>query len=484
MKINKVLAPWKGDKRFTEMAKRAVQLKKSGLSDEAVAEGIAKEFGSPPELAHLRPGPQPHTVYGIVGQDIDPSALQQLILALRLPIAVRGALMPDAHHGYALPIGGVFAAHRAVSPSMVGVDIGCRMHLSIFDEPVEAFLARRSELFSDLQAVTYFGTGAVRDRLADHEVLDDGRWKITSQLRGLRDKAASQLGTSGSGNHFAELVVGELLLPEAYGSEPGDTGAGGQGDIDSSTAMAYNERPLAPMSASAASSPVPLSLPRRFCGLLTHSGSRSIGYALANAYMRLAGQETARVAEVPKYYEWLDLDRESGQEYWQAMELACAYARANHEVIHASFARRSKLKVQTVVQNHHNFAELDGDLVIHRKGATPAGAGVLGVIPGSMADPSYIVVGQGVEAALNSASHGAGRQTSRTQARATIGLSDVRKLLKQRDVLVQGLSADESPQAYKNIERVIEIQVEAGLIAPLARMRPVAVIMAGEKGDD
>jgi tRNA-splicing ligase RtcB (3'-phosphate/5'-hydroxy nucleic acid ligase) len=459
MKINKLLAPWKGDKRFTAMAKRAVELKKSRLTDEAVVAAIAAEFGRPAELAHLRPGPQPHTVYGIVGQDIDPSALQQLILALRLPVAVRGALMPDAHHGYALPIGGVFAAHRAVSPAMVGVDIGCRMHLSIFAEPVESFMARREELFKDLQEVTYFGTGAVRARAADHAVLDDPRWQITSQLRGLRDKAAAQLGTSGSGNHFAELVVGELLVP-----------ADSEGNAGS---------PLSDTARSLTSS-----VSRQFCGLLTHSGSRSIGYALANAYMRLAAQETAYVAEVPKYYEWLDLDREAGQEYWQAMELACDYARANHEVIHASFARRSKLKVATVVQNHHNFAELDGDLVIHRKGATPAGPGVLGVIPGSMADPSYIVVGQGVDAALNSASHGAGRQASRTQARATIGLSEVRKLLKQRDVIVEGLSADESPQAYKSIERVMDIQVDAGLIAPLARMRPVAVIMAGEKGED
>jgi tRNA-splicing ligase RtcB len=322
------------------------------------------------------------------------------------------------------------------------------MHLSIFAEPVESFMARREELFKDLQEVTYFGTGATRARAADHAVLDDTRWQITSQLRGLRDKAAAQLGTSGSGNHFAELVVGELLVPADSESSLGSSVAG------------------------------------QFCGLLTHSGSRSVGYALANAYMRLAAQETAHVAEVPKYYEWLDLDQEAGQEYWQAMELACDYARANHEVIHASFARRSKLKVATVVQNHHNFAARDGDLVIHRKGATPAGPGVLGVIPGSMADPSYIVAGQGVDAALNSASHGAGRQASRTQARATIGLSEVRKLLKQRDVIVEGLSADESPQAYKNIERVMEIQVEAGLIAPLARMRPVAVIMAGEKGED
>jgi tRNA-splicing ligase RtcB (3'-phosphate/5'-hydroxy nucleic acid ligase) len=183
-------------------------------------------------------------------------------------------------------------------------------------------------------------------------------------------------------------------------------------------------------------------------------------------------------------YEWLDLDGEAGQEYWAAMELAGAFAQANHEVIHAAFARRSSLKPIAVIQNHHNFAWQQGDLVIHRKGATPAEQGVLGVIPGSMGTASYIVEGRGQPDALWSASHGAGRRGSRTAARNSISMADVRKLLKQHDVLVEGLSVDESPQAYKDIERVMALQVSAGLVAPLARMRPVAVIMAGEAGDD
>ena len=110
--------------------------------------------------------------------DIEQPAVAQLELALRLPIAVRGALMPDAHPGYALPIGGVFAAHRAVAPAMVGVDIGCRMHLSIFALPPEELLRRRAGLFADLQAITTFGAGAARPRPADHEILDGERWAL------------------------------------------------------------------------------------------------------------------------------------------------------------------------------------------------------------------------------------------------------------------------------------------------------------------
>lgn len=451
MKPHQLITPWKGDKRFTEIAKRAAALKKAGHGAEQIVAALTAEFGPPHELARLREAPQPFQVYGELGRDIEPGALAQLELALRLPVAVQGALMPDAHPGYALPIGGVFAAHRAVAPAMVGVDIGCRMHLTILAIPPDELLARRTELFADLRAVTVFGTGASRARPADHPILDQERWQVSAQTRGLRAKAAAQLGTSGSGNHFAELVVGERLETKR------------QGDTETAGSLA---------------------LPQQFSALLTHSGSRGVGFAIANNYMRVAAQETARRAQVPKMYEWLDLDGEAGQEYWAAMELAGAYAQANHEVIHAAFLRRARLGALAVVQNHHNFAWRQGDLVIHRKGATPAEAGTLGVIPGSMATASYLVAGRGQPAALHSASHGAGRRGSRTAARNSISVRDARDLLTRNDVLVEGLSVDEAPQAYKDIERVIEIQVAAALIEPLARMRPIAVIMAGEAGDD
>lgn len=445
MKVNKLLAPWKGDPRYTAMSARAAALKKQRLSPEEIVAALTAEFGPPVTRATLRKAPQPYHVVGVIGDDIEPAALNQLQLALRLPVAVRGALMPDAHPGYALPIGGVVALERAVAPAMVGVDIACRMHLTIFAEPPEEIRARRDALFRDLQAVTAFGSQGRRARPADHAVLEDERWGLTRQLRSLRDVAAGQLGTSGAGNHFAELVVGEVL-PE-----------GGERAAD---------------------------LPARFCGLLTHSGSRGVGYAVAQHYTRLAQQETGRRAGVPRLYEWLDLDGEAGQEYWQAMELCGAFARACHEVIHMSFARRARLTPLRVVQHEHNFAWREGDLVVHRKGATPAEAGALGIIPGSMATPAYFVEGLGNEAALASASHGAGRRGSRADARNAITLKMAQQYLAERDVLVAGLSVEEAPQAYKDIERVLALQVEAGLVRPLARMQPIAVIMAGEDGDD
>ena len=438
MKINTLLRPWKGDKQFTQMSREAAALKKSGRTEAEILTAIEAAYGRSEPVLGLRPEPAPCHIYGEVGNDINPVAVSQLALALRLPIALGGALMPDAHVGYALPIGGVFAAHRAVSPAMVGVDIGCRMHLSLFAISPDNFRGRRAQFFEDLQAVTTFGLGENNRRSADHSILDKQRWQLTSQIRGLRDKAVKQIGTSGSGNHFAELVIGERLEKDC-------------------------------------------GLPEAFAGLLTHSGSRGVGYAIANHYMRLAAQETAKTARVPKMYEWLSLETEAGQEYWSAMELAGDFAQANHEVIHAAFLNRTGLTAFRTVQNHHNFAWKDGpDRVIHRKGATPAEKGIWGVIPGSMGSASYLVRGAGNPEALHSASHGAGRVGSRTAVRDQISLGAVKRRLKQQDIWVEGLTAEEAPPAYKDIERVLRIQVEAGLVTPLARMFPIAVIMAGE----
>ncbi len=441
MKINVLLRPWKGDPRWTEMSGRAAAWKKAGRTPAEISAALEAGYGLPAALSSLRESPAPAFVCGEVGPDADiaPAALAQLQLALRLPVAVAGALMPDAHVGQSLPIGGVLALHRAVSPSLVGVDIGCRMHLSIYALPPAEMAARRDALFGDLRAVTAFGLGAETAGRPEHPLLDDQeRWALTAQTKTLYSKARRQLGTSGSGNHFAEIVTGERM-----GTDGG--------------------------------------LPEAFCGLLTHSGSRGVGYAIAEHYMRLAASETARTARVPKRYEWLDLDGDAGREYWQAMTLAGDYARACHEVLHAAFARRAGLTPLLTVDSPHNFAwEDDGGRVIHRKGATHAGPGVWGIIPGSMASASYLVHGLGNAESLNSASHGAGRVGSRAEARSQISLSDARRQMARLDVLVEGLSADESPAAYKDIERVLNLQVEAGLLTPLARMRPVAVIMAGE----
>ncbi|MDX6596394.1 MAG: hypothetical protein QOE87_281 [Gaiellales bacterium] len=378
--------------------------------------------------------------------DAEQGALGQMHNALRLPSAVQGALMPDAHQGYGLPIGGVLATEGTVIPYGVGVDIACRMKLTVLDLPSAMLDDQPSVLERALLLETQFGMGKTLPRRADHDVLDAGRWAGTQLVRGLRDKAAGQLGTSGSGNHFVEF--GRLdLASDDLGLTAGP-----------------------------------------YLALLSHSGSRGPGAQIAAHYTKTA---RALHPELPKelsYLAWLDLDSEPGQEYWQAMNLMGDFAKASHEIIHARLARNLRAAVLAGVENHHNFAWLEShggrDVVVHRKGATPAGTGVLGVIPGSMATPGFVVRGRGSVASLASASHGAGRVMSRTAARQQFTWKQVQPLLDQAGVTLLSAGIDENPLVYKDINEVMAAQTD--LVDVVARFSPRIVRMAdaGERPED
>ena len=384
--------------------------------------------------------------WGIEG--IDPGAVRQMNLAARLPVAVAGALMPDAHVGYGLPIGGVLATQGAVIPYAVGVDIACRMRLSFYDAGAKLLEVKAHRLVKALETETRFGQGAqfeVGDRV-DHAVLEDAAWNTTPLLKSLRNKAYAQLGSSGTGNHFVEWGELELNQPmPELGLEPG-----------------------------------------RYLALLSHSGSRGVGFKIATEYSRRANARHPLLNPAVRHLAWLDLDSDDGREYWEAMELAGRFAPANHAGIHARVARAVGLREVAAVENHHNFAWreqlADGrEVIVHRKGATPAGAGTLGIIPGSMADAGYLVRGRGVPESLNSASHGAGRKMSRRQATGEITRSQVNRHLEARDVTLVGGGLDEAPQAYKDIEEVIKAQKD--LVAILGRFQPRIVRMADEPGE-
>ena len=175
------------------------------------------------------------------------------------------------------------------------------------------------------------------------------------------------------------------------------------------------------------------------------------------------------------------------------MELMGRYAAANHALIHAHIARALGVEVQLDLENHHNFAwrerhrlpdGSEAEVIVHRKGATPAGAGVLGIIPGSMATPGYVVRGKGVAASLNSAAHGAGRRMSRTKAKEMFTWDDARRFLRERGVTLLSAGLDEVPMAYKDIDKVMAAQSD--LVEPLARFEPRLVKMAasGEPPED
>lgn len=389
-----------------------------------------------------RETPAPVRVYGA---GLEEQAVSQMHNAANLPVAVAGALMPDAHLGYGLPIGGVLATDNAVIPYAVGVDIACRMRLSIFDVPADQLERLRETLRHALERETRFGIGATHKRPLQHDVLDED-WSVSHIAQRGFEKARQQLGTSGSGNHFVEWGIVTLDKPD-------------------------------------------LGLPAgSFLALLSHSGSRGTGASVADYYSKLAMAEHPDLPPQLKYLAWLDLDSQPGQEYWAAMELMGKYAAANHELIHKQVGKAAGLKAAVHVENHHNFAwieeHLGRRLVVHRKGATPAGEGVLGIIPGSMATPGYIVRGRGVAESLRSASHGAGRAMSRTAARNAYRWHHVKPLLEQAGVELLSAGLDEAPMAYKNINEVMAAQTD--LVDIVARFNPRIVKMApgGERAED
>ncbi|MEX2093488.1 MAG: RtcB family protein, partial [Pirellulales bacterium] len=179
---------------------------------------------------------------------------------------------------------------------------------------------------------------------------------------------------------------------------------------------------------------------------------------------------------------WLDLESEAGQEYWAAMNLMGEYAAANHAVIHRLVSKLLGAEIVAGVENHHNFAWKERhqgrEVIVHRKGATPAGEGVLGVIPGTMADPAYIVRGRGNPQSLNSASHGAGRCMSRTKARDMFRFQAVRKELEERGIHVLAAGSDEVPGVYKDIRAVMAAQED--LVEIVAQFDPKIVRMCGD----
>ena len=265
-------------------------------------------------------------------------------------------------------------------------------------------------------------------------------------IRELKDKAWAQLGTSGSGNHFVEFGVLELAEDD-LGLKAGT-----------------------------------------YLALLSHSGSRGPGATIASHYSKLAQRLHPELPKELKHLAWLDMDREEGQEYWEAMNLMGRYAAANHEMIHKHMAKALKTKVLADIENHHNFAwkeEHEGkQVIVHRKGATPAGKGVMGIIPGSMATPGFVVRGKGDMDSLESASHGAGRVMSRKKARNSFTWSAVKKQLDAKGVTLISAGLDENPGVYKDIHEVMNQQTD--LVDIVARFTPKIVKMApaGEPPED
>ncbi|MNQ41033.1 RNA-splicing ligase RtcB [compost metagenome] len=399
-----------------------------------VAEGLIKPVQV--RMHQLKATRAPFAIFG--ENEIDQQAKFQLYDSLKLPISIAGALMPDAHSGYGLPIGGVLATDNAVIPYGVGVDIGCRMSLSIFDLPASQFKGREHQLEAILRDNTKFGMNEVQSSRVDHEVFHKSEFQDIPLLKNLLPKAYKQLGSSGGGNHFVEFGIAKIDNPEnEWKLEKGE-----------------------------------------YFAVLSHSGSRGLGANIAKHYTYLATKQCPLPKNV-QHLAWLDLNTHDGQEYWLAMNLAGEYAKACHDDIHRRIAKAIGKRVVVTIENHHNFAwkeMVNGqECIVHRKGATPAGEGQLGIIPGSMTAPGFIVKGKGNAESLNSASHGAGRLFSRAKCKSSFTQSQINKELKKHDVTLIGGNIDEAPMAYKDITKVMANQTD--LVEVLGTFTPKIVRM-------
>jgi len=319
----------------------------------------------------------------------------------------------------------------------------------VLDLPVRELDRKRERLIKAIEEETRFGVGARFETVRQHEVLD-ADWSVSPVTKQNKMRAWSQLGTSGSGNHFVEFGI--FTAREKIHDLP----------------------------------------PGEYVALLSHSGSRGTGAAVCDHYSKLAMDRHPELPKEHKHLAWLSLDSAEGQEYWAAMELMGQYAAANHALIHQHIAEHLRLQVLLDLENHHNFAwkerhginGVERDLIVHRKGATPAGAGVLGIIPGSMASPGYVVRGKGGPGSLDSASHGAGRVMSRKKATETFEWYKVNRVLKEAGVHLISAGLDEVPMVYKNIHQVMAAQSD--LVETLGQFDPKLVKMAphGERPED
>ncbi len=433
-----------GDKARLEEEIRAIVAKPELFAEDPLRKEFAKAMANAPPPPRAEP-----VKYRQWGENLEPEAVLQMEKACLLPVSVGGALMPDAHVGYGLPIGGVLATENAVIPYAVGVDIACRMKMTVLDLPLRDLESKQDRLTRAIEAETRFGIGATFKDRRTHDVMDLD-WSVSPVTRQYKDRAWAQLGTSGSGNHFVEFGV-FTAHAKIKDLEPGT-----------------------------------------YVALLSHSGSRGTGAAVCDYYSKIAFKQFPNLPSELKRLAWLSLDSQEGQEYWAAMELMGQYAAANHALIHRHIARNLGVQVLLDVENHHNFAwkerhmigGVEREVIVHRKGATPAGEGVLGIIPGSMASPGFVVSGKGNPDSLNSASHGAGRVMSRTAAIKKFNWKEVKAFLREKGVTLITAGLDEVPMVYKDIREVMAAQND--LVRILGQFDPKLVKMAphGERAED
>jgi len=355
------------------------------------------------------------------------------------------ALMADHHIGYSVPVGGVVAYERSINVNGVGFDIACGNKAVRLDCNASEVKGNIYRTMNEVQKHISFGVGRTNDEKVEHEIFDDKAWKEIPLLAGLLDKARSQLGTVGSGNHYVDIFTDEL--------------------------------------------------DRIWVGV--HFGSRGLGHTIATHFVKQGGGKDGVHAE-PVIF---DEDSDLGQQYLACMEIAGRYAYAGRDWVCERVATILRGSIVEQIHNHHNFAwreqHFGKDLWVVRKGATPAFPGQKGFVGGSMGDISVILEGlPGTRSSqsLHSTIHGAGRAMGRNQAKGKfdrkgnclvpglVGKVQHTEYMQRAAVELRGGGLDESPLAYKRIDQVL--QAHAGTIKVLHTLTPIGVCMADERERD
>lgn len=368
--------------------------------------------------------------------NVEDRCMEQIVNLASLPYAFKHiAIMPDAHAGKGMPIGGVLATRGVVVPNAVGVDIGCgmcAMKTSLKAQELER--KHITDVMRHIRATVPLGF-AHQKNAVDESLLPEADWERLPYLRNKRANILKEIGTLGGGNHFIEIQK--------------DTATG---DV----------------------------------WVMIHSGSRHQGLQVAEHYNALAEFWCGKwYAETIPGLAFLPIETQEAKDYMAEMEYCVKIAFANRkammERVKEGFAMAVPgVEFEPMINIAHNYAAWENhfgeDVIVHRKGATRAYKGETGIIPGSMGTKSYIVEGLGNPESFMSCSHGAGRRLSRTAARNTLSLKDEARMMEDNGI-IHGLRAsclDEAPGAYKDIEQVLEF--EDDLVKPVVELVPMAVI--------
>lgn len=367
--------------------------------------------------------------YKIYAEVLDSGSIEQFVNVMSHPAIVQGALMPDAHSGYVLPIGGVVASKDLIFPAFVGYDIGCGMCAvpTTFDLAEIKIFAK--EIFYEIYRQIPVGFNHYKTPQDWKEFNSIPKTDFLKNV--VKNGGMNQLGTLGSGNHFIEIGT----------------------DADNCV------------------------------WIIIHSGSRNVGHKIATHYMTIAADEAlARDGKSPqgKAKEGvfgLDCNSQTGKDYIIDMNFALAFALENRRQMIQSVVKciqkftDGKESIDLFINRNHNHAELKDDLWIHRKGATHAEYGMMGVIPGNMRDGSFIVTGMGNPESLYSSSHGAGRVMGRAEAKRQLSFDDFSDTMLGIVAKVDDSTLDEAPMAYKDIFEVMRLQGD--LVQIVYHVKPI-----------